>query len=419
MRKSLAEWLKWQESLSPHAIDLGLDRVRTVADRLSIRPPSGGVFTIAGTNGKGSCAEFLQSMMSVSGHGTGLYSSPHLVRYNERIRVNGKTVSDSSLVDCFEVIETARRDVQLTFFEYGTLAALLTFSRAQVDIWILEVGLGGRLDAVNVTEPNYSLITTVDYDHQEWLGETLPEIAREKAGIMRSTAPAFFGDEPLPASILERAQALDTSLYCLCRDFNYRTDGPTWSWSGQSRALAGLNYPPVADAAQMRNVSLVLAAVEVYDPSLLTPAAVNRALQAALPGGRFQLVQRDHQWILDVAHNPQAAKTLHDRLEALGTSSQTTAVVSLLAEKPVGKFIAELAGQVDRWIVCPIDDPRAANLENLAAQIEAETGQTPLLGDGLENSLTMAKEMTVAGGRILVCGSFRIVGPALEWLGLY
>jgi dihydrofolate synthase/folylpolyglutamate synthase len=419
MRKSLVDWLQWQETLNPRAIDLSLDRLRPVSDRLSIRPPVGSVFTIAGTNGKGSSARFLESLMAAGGRSTAVYSSPHLVRYNERISINGTEVSDACLIDCFEAVESARRDVPLTFFEFGTLAALLTFSRAQTDVWILEVGLGGRLDAVNIIEPDYSLITTVDYDHQEWLGNSLEEIAAEKAGIMRSRAPAFFGDKPVPKAIVERADALGTRLHCLGRDFDYETGDHAWSWRGESQVLPDLGYPVVADGAQMRNITLVLAAVAAHDAALLTHAVVNQALQSTLPDGRFQVVEREHQWVLDVAHNPQAAKTLDSRLELLGEAVETTAVVSLLADKQVDKFIAALAGRVDRWIVCAVEDPRASTVEVLASNIAAATGQTATQCDGPENAFNMAKQKTLDGGRILVCGSFRIVGPALEWLGLY
>ena len=357
--------------------------------------------------------------MAASGHSTAVYSSPHLVRYNERVRVNETAVSDTCLIESFEAVECERRDVPLTFFEFGTLAAMFTFSRAQVDIWVLEVGLGGRLDAVNIVDPDYSLITTIGLDHQEWLGDTLEKIASEKAGIMRSTAPAFFGDKPAPQSIVDRARELNTRLYRLGSDFDYEPGDLSWAWHGKAHSLAGLNYPIVADGAQMRNISLVLAAVEAHDSSLLTPAVVNQALQSELPAGRFQVVQREHQWILDVAHNQQAARTLRERLELLGEAQETTAVVSLLADKQIDKFITELAGEVDRWFVCAVNDPRASSVEDLASQIKRATGEIAIPAAGLEEAFAMAEQMTGDGGRILVCGSFRIVGPALEWLGLY
>ena len=418
-RKSLADWLQWQESLSPSAIDLSLERTRVVADRLSVELPVNGVFTIAGTNGKGSSAHFLEGLMIANGRSTAVYSSPHLVRYNERIRLNGAAVTDGCLIESFEAVERARQDVPLTFFEFGTLAAIVTFSRAQAEVWILEVGLGGRFDAVNIIDPDYSLITTVALDHQKWLGDTVEAIAAEKAGIMRAAAPAFFGDTPIPESIVSRARELNTRLFCLGGDFDYESGADTWSWRGVEQALTELRYPAVADEVQMRNVSLVLAAVEAQDATALTSKAVNEALARPLPPGRFQVVERRHQWVLDVAHNQQAARVLRNRLELLGAASETTAVISMLVDKQVDRFVTELTGIVDRWIVCAVHDPRSGSAEDLAAQIKSAAGQKVIQGIDPGGAFEMAEQVTADGGRILVCGSFRIVGPALEWLGLY
>jgi dihydrofolate synthase/folylpolyglutamate synthase len=422
-RKSLADWLLWQESLHPSEIDLGLERVAAVAARLPIAPPADSVFTIAGTNGKGSTAGFLESLMSAAGRTTGVYTSPHLVRYNERVRVNGQAVSDRQLVESFEAVESARGDVPLTYFEFGTLAALEIFSRAGCRVWILEVGLGGRLDAVNVVDPDYSLITTVALDHQEWLGATLEEIALEKAGILRAASPAFYGDRPCPAPIEDRARDLGTSLYCFGTDFTCEVGPDAWTWQGRKRALRELPVPDLADDAQFHNLSLALAAIEEYDPGLLEKTLVSQALESARPPGRFQLVEHGQQWVLDVAHNPQAARVLGQRLRGLGDRPETTAVVGMLASKQADAFARELAGEVDHWVTCSVGDARAVNAEDLAATIArvacaagdrtVETGGTP------EEAFALAGRLTADGGRILVCGSFHVVGPALRWLGLY
>lgn len=418
-RNTLADWLRWQESLSPHEIDLGLDRVRIVAERLTLERPAGNVFTIGGTNGKGSTASFLERLISANGRCTGLYTSPHLVRYNERICVNGAPVDDRRLVEAFEVVESARGDVPLTYFEFGTLAALVIFSRARTDVWILEVGLGGRLDAVNVINPDFSLITTVALDHQEWLGQTIDAIASEKAGIMRSEAAAFYGDQPGLTIIEARAAELGTSLRVFGREFGYAADPNTWTWRGESERVADLPYPEISDDAQLRNISLALAAAEACDPQLLNRSAVVNALQAARPSGRFQIVERAHQWILDVAHNPQAADLLCERLGALQKSSEMTAVIGMLADKEVGSFAMKLAGQVDRWVVCSVEDSRAVSGETLAARIEAVGEQSVSICGTPDEAFEIAARSTAVGGRILVCGSFRIVGPALRWLELY
>lgn len=419
MHNSVAEWLRWQQSLSPDAIDLSLDRTRDVAARLPIVPPANAVFTIAGTNGKGSTAGYLESLMICAGRSTGVYSSPHLVKYNERIRLNGVDISDDFLVESFAAVEHARQDVPLTYFEFGTLAALTTFSKAKSDVWILEIGLGGRFDAVNVIDPDYSLITTVALDHQEWLGETVEEIAAEKAGILRSTAPAFYGDTPVPQSILERARRLPADLARYGHEFCYHAGRKEWSWRGSRTVLEGLVFPGVSDDAQFRNLSLALAAVESNDASMLKPSLVNEALQRPSPNGRFQIVERDHQWILDVAHNQQAARILRDRIALLERSEDTTVVISMLADKQIGDFVAELSGIIDRWIICEVEDPRASKNADLAAKIEKASAGTVVQATDPVDAFKLARRLTIVGGRIVVCGSFRIVGPALEWLGLY
>jgi len=417
--RSLDDWLRWQESLSTRTIDLGLDRVERVARRLSLTPPPGCVFTISGTNGKGSTAGFLDSLMAAAGRGTGRYTSPHLVRYNERICVNGTAVDDERLIDAFATVEAARGAEPLTYFEFGTLAAMEVFSRAGSDVWILEVGLGGRLDAVNMIDPDYSLITTVALDHQAWLGNTINEIAGEKAGIMRTGAPAFYGDRPVPGAIEVRARELDTRLRCFARDFEFESGDDTWSWRGESEVLTELPKPGLADGVQLRNASLVLAAIEVHDRTLLDHSTVSSALGARRPDGRFQVIRREHEWVLDVAHNPQAAAVLGERLRSLADPGETTVVIGMLADKQIESVVAELVVGVDRWIVCSVDDPRAVASEELAARIAKVVGGSVVTGGEPDASFALAARVTGPGGRIVVCGSFRVVGPALQWLDLY
>jgi dihydrofolate synthase/folylpolyglutamate synthase len=418
-RRTLADWLRWQESLSPHDIDLRLDRVRTVAQRLALNVPVGKVFMVAGTNGKGSTAGFLERMMSANGFHTGLYTSPHLVRYNERIRVNEAPVDDRQLVEAFEAVESARGDVPLTYFEFGTLAAFTIFSRTGTGVWILEIGLGGRLDAVNAIDPDFSLITTIALDHQEWLGQTIDDIAAEKAGIMRPGGAAFYGDHPGETVIEARAAELGAPLCRFGREFEYEPGTETWSWRGQSAVLRDLPYPEVADGAQLRNISLALAAVEACGSRLVERPVVVAALRAARPPGRFQIVERRHQWVLDVAHNPQAAEVLNERLGTLQKSQETTAVVGMLADKEVSAFAMRLGDRVSRWVVCSVDDARAVSANGLAAGIKAVGGKAVDVCNTPDEAFEYAERITADGGRILVCGSFRIVGPALRWLGLY
>ena len=418
--RSLDDWLQWQESLNASEIDLGLDRITKVANRLDLQPPEGSVFIVAGTNGKGSCVWLLEQLLLAGGVRTGAYTSPHLLRYNERIRIDGVPVDDHVLVKAFERIEAARGEQALTYFEYGTLAALWIFSNTLCDAWLLEVGLGGRLDAVNIVEPNYSLITTIALDHQVWLGNDVEQIAREKAGIMREATPAFFGDYPAPAAIGQRASELGSPLLCLRDAFDYSLEDTTWTWRGQHCEIEALPWPPGRAEEQIRNLSLVLAVLERHDPALLERRHLicELAERFRLPG-RFQVVNGDRQWVLDVAHNPQAASGLRHKLEALGPVPFTTAVVGLMADKPAADFALDLSGQVDQWITCTVDATRGRDGVDLARCLE-EAGLGPVRSaDTPESAFQLACESTPPGSRILVCGSFYVVGPALEWLGLY
>jgi dihydrofolate synthase/folylpolyglutamate synthase len=424
MSRSLADWLRWQESLNPRDIDLGLGRIQEVAARLPIRPPAGAVFAVAGTNGKGSTVAFLEALLLSGGYRTGVYTSPHLVRYNERVRIAGSAVRDAQLIPAFEQIEAARGGVPLTFFEFGTLAAWLIMTAESCDAWVLEVGLGGRLDAVNAIDPDFSLITTIAFDHQDWLGDTLEQIAAEKAGIMRAGRPAFYGDHAPPDAILARAAELDSPLRLYGRDYATTTaatvDGSTtWAWHGEQVSLNDLPGEVVADDAQRRNAGLALAAVEQFDASLLSRAAVGQCLSGALPAGRFQVVARTPAWVLDVAHNEQAARVLRARLEGLGESGPTTVVIGMLADKQIEAFVAVLNDAADRWIVATVDDPRAAEGAVLLQRIMSITDAPAMLADSLPEAFQRAEAQTPRDGLILCCGSFHIVGPAIEWLGLY
>jgi dihydrofolate synthase/folylpolyglutamate synthase len=415
------------ESLSPHVIELGLERIGTVLERLDLQPPAGRVVTVAGTNGKGTTVTLLQDMLLAAGRHPGLYSSPHLVHYNERIRIGGQPVSDTDLLSAFERVEAARGDVPLTYFEFGTLAAFICLARAGCDSWILEVVLGGRLDAVNVLAPDLALITTIGLDHQDWLGDTIEAIAAEKAGILRPGRPAFYADEPVPAAIRDHAAetgallaVAGTDFSCQPGDIGGTAGARSWSWQGAARRLAGLEAPLHWTAAQFRNASLVLAALALLEPGLLDDvAALNAVFAGSRLDGRFQRIKAAHEWILDVAHNPQAAAVLRAQLEALPASGSTTMVTTLLADKAITPFVAALLPVATRWILAGIEDPRASSSERLRAGMAAagidefEYAETPAA------AFALAERLAPAGSRIVVCGSFRIVAPALQWLGLY
>jgi len=419
MPDSLADWLRWQEALNPQEIDLGLDRIREVADRLPIEPPRGSVFTVAGTNGKGSTVAALEKLLIPGGYRVGRYTSPHLVRYNERICVAGIPVSDAALISAFERIEAARAGVSLTYFEFGTLAAAVIFSAERCAAWVLEVGLGGRLDAVNVIDPAFSLITTIALDHEDWLGTSVEQIAAEKAGILRTAAPAFFGDVDTPAAITARADELGTRLRRLGHEYSIERSGRTWSWRGEVVQLPALRCPTGTDDTDLRNLGLAMAAVEQFDPALLSRDCVEAACASGPPPGRFQQVSSEHQWLLDVAHNPQAARVLRRRIDGLDDPRATTAVIGMLADKRVEAFVAEFADTVDHWVVATLAGPRAKPGAVIAARIEQATGQRVHVEANPVAAFERALRLTPRNGRIICCGSFQVVGPAREWLGLY
>jgi dihydrofolate synthase/folylpolyglutamate synthase len=420
--KSLSDWLTWQETLNPVEIDLGLERIRIVAARLALQIPRGHVFVVAGTNGKGTCATVLATLLTAAGLRTGLYTSPHLVRYNERVAIDGHFSSDAELVAAFEAIEAVRGDVALTYFEFGTLAALLVFAARQCKAWVLEVGLGGRLDAVNAVGGDFNIITTIDLDHQQWLGNSIEEIAAEKAGIIGPHRPAFYGDMQVPAPISERAAEVGAPLSCLGQQFSYVRNAANWDWFGAVASVAQLPLPAGEGEEQLRNISVALAALESYDPALLADHERLRKVLGALQlPGRFQIVRNEHEWILDVAHNPQAARALRDRLQHLGLpgAKACTIVFGMLADKHAAEFAEPLAEFGNLWITCPTGGSRGTDPEVLRQRI-AQVIRAPIVVEkSMTAALDRAKNETPVGGRIIVCGSFLTVGPALEWLGLY
>lgn len=419
-RRTVADWLRWQASLHPHWIELTLERVTDVAARLGVQRPTGPVFTVAGTNGKGSTVALIEAFLLRAGMRVGTYTSPHLVRYNERIRIGGSDIGDAELVAAFERVEAARGDVPLTFFEFGTLAALDAFRASGCDAWVLEVGMGGRLDAVNIVAADYAVITTVDLDHQEFLGTTVEAIAAEKAGILRKDQAAFFGDWPIPAAVRRIATERGARLHRLGEHFDFTPSQPTWGWRGRAVTLEGLRLPAAATPAQLRNVSVALAAIEAYRPELLANVAViDDIVGSVRPPGRFQIVRREHEWVLDVAHNPQAAATLRAQLETLASAPETTLVLGMLGDKSLAAFADVLAPLVTRWICCTVDDARARPADSIAAQLRELGIASVAVEASPESAFELARAVTRERGRIVVCGSFRVVGPALHWLGLY
>lgn len=416
---TLADWLPWLETLSPREIVLGLDRVHTVLERLELARPST-VIHIGGTNGKGSCAAMLSAMLKHGGISTGCYTSPHVHQYNERIRIDGDSASDEQILGALQLVESIRGDVPLTFFEFGTLVALVVFDAARVDAWILEVGLGGRLDAVNAIDPDAALITNVSLDHCAWLGDSIELIAAEKAGIMRESRPAVFGNQDVPDAIRATAAELKANLLIAGEDFTYQRDlidPQCWSWHGAAVELSGLRVPALAGEVQLQNATAVLATVEALGlDRLLTVDTVNDVLPNLALDGRFQIVRRHCRWILDVAHNPAAAAALADRLGDLHLEGRVTAIIGLLQDKDVQGVIGPISKFVDRWIAVTVDGPRAATATRLGQEISSQSGKPCLVAGTIVEALRVAEEQASESDVVIVTGSFYLVGPALEWL---
>jgi dihydrofolate synthase/folylpolyglutamate synthase len=411
----LPDWLRRLETLSPWEIDLGLERVAEVRDRMGLEPPARAIL-VGGTNGKGSSVAMLSALLSGCG-AIGTYTSPHAVRYNERIVINGEPATDDEIVAAFERVEAARGEVPLTYFEFGTLAALAVFEAANVDIAILEVGLGGRLDAVNIVEPDASLITNVSLDHCDWLGDDVESIGYEKAGIMRAGKPVVFADTSMPATVAGHADKLGARLVCAGRDYTWTpAKGGRWSWRGQRLELPNLEVPSLRGPMQLQNAAGALALIEAMGLEReLVAESVNRALTALRLPGRMQTIEREQEWIFDVAHNPAAAEALAASLRQLGVRA-TVAIVGILDDKIVEGIVGPMAAEVDNWIAVTAASPRAIDAAELARRVANETGKPCLIADSFDMAVESADAIAGAGGRTLVTGSFYTVGPFLERL---
>jgi len=413
---TVAAWLAWQQAAHPVEIDPGLARVGAVWERLAT-PLNAVVLAVGGTNGKGSVTASLEATLAAAGYGTGLFTSPHLVRYNERIRVRGRIVADAELLEAFAAIDAARGDVSLTFFEWNTLAAFIVFARAGVDAAVLEVGMGGRLDAVNLLDADAAAVVSVGLDHREWLGDTVEAIGREKAGIFRSGRPAICGARRPPKSIVAHAAAIGARLKRIGTDFDFveRADG--WDYVGFGSRRRELPLPGIAGSAQLGNAAVALAMLEAVEPKLLVPdAAVRSALAAVRLPGRFQVLPGRPEWILDVAHNPQAAQALAASLAARPCKGRTLAVCGILGDKDIEGIVAALDGQVSRWIAVGLESARALPPAALALCINQAGAASVQAAASVAAGLEQARAEMQPEDRAIVFGSFLTVGPALDLL---
>jgi dihydrofolate synthase / folylpolyglutamate synthase len=405
--RTLLTWLELQESVHPKSIDLDLARVGQVADALGLRPVPYPVITVGGTNGKGSTVAHLVALFSSLGVRTGAFTSPHLVRYNERIRIDGREADDAELIAAFERIESARQATTLTFFEYNTLAALLVFAAHRVEAAVLEVGLGGRLDATNIIDADVAVLASVGMDHRDYLGDDLESIGREKAGIFRRGRPAVLGSSLMPASVFAAIAGSGARALIAERDFSWTVDGARWNYAGGGQYA---NLPPSAlpGAIQYRNAATAIAALEALAlPQRLDRELISNALSAVRLPARF------------VAHNEPAAHVLALHLAERPAAGRTWAVASILRDKDVAGIGAALAAQIDCWILCTLPGARGSLASELASRL-APVSRAPVeLANSIAEGCARARAQARPGDRVLVFGSFPAVGLALEWLGLY
>jgi dihydrofolate synthase/folylpolyglutamate synthase len=412
MTRNLAQWLEYQQQVHPRDIALGLERVAEVSRRMGLGRPGRRVVTVGGTNGKGSTVAFIEAIARAAGLRVGAFTSPHLLRYNERIRIDGQDAADAALVAAFERIEAARGEVALTFFEFGALAALVLMQDAGLDLAILEVGLGGRLDAVNIVDPDVAVITTVDLDHQEYLGNDREAIGAEKAGILRAGKPCVLGEKDPPSSVLRRAYAIGAFAIRGYSDYLVDELEDGWRWREPGYQV-DLPNPAMEAPAQRANAAAAIAALRALD--LAVPdRAIREGVRIARAPGRLQRLPGSPECVLDVAHNPQGARQLGVWLAA--NLRPTVAVFSALADKDLAGIVAPVAPYVKAWHLGPITDagPRGLAVDELARRLAGELPAGILHPHrSLADALAAAKQDVGPDGRVLVFGSFHTVAEAL------
>lgn len=413
---TLAQWLVYIEALHPKSIAMGLDRVRDVANRLTLNPDFP-IITIAGTNGKGSTCAMLESIYRRAGYRAGSYASPHLVRYNERVRINQEAISDDDLCDAFSAVENARGEITLTYFEIGTLAAVWYFVKSGIDVAILEVGMGGRLDAVNVFEPTCSILTSIDLDHMEYLGDTREAIGSEKAGIFRANKLAICGDDNSPKTVTDYALDIGANLQLIGRDFKVSKTPSGWEYDAEQGKLS---LPPLALKGdfQLNNAACAICAVQNLNSVLpVADETIGESLKDVVLVGRFHQLQDTPLVIADVAHNPQAAKSLAENLQNNTCKGRTLGVFAMLADKDVDGVVNALIPHISNWYLADINSARGAKAKDLAVylQDQSQKGLTAEF-DNVAAALLAACKEAGKNDRIIVFGSFYTVADAIDGL---
>ncbi len=412
---SLEAWLHWQENLHPRTIDLTLERAASVFKKLNPQYRKPMTITVAGTNGKGSCVAFLEAIYRAQGYKVGTYTSPHILRYNERIKIDGVPVSDEVICQACARIDHVRASTSLTYFEFGTLTALDIFSRADLDIQLLEVGLGGRLDAVNIVDTDVAIITSIGIDHTHWLGDTREAIGAGKAGIFRRHVPAIIADLSPPQSLLDKANEVQAQLSLINQHFSYKKFACDWQWCGDEQHYAHLPYPALKGEHQFRNASAVILAVTKLQKLLpVTEHSISEGLETVTLMGRFQLIAGDVPVLLDVAHNPHAVQTLVEHLDEYFADKKIHAVFSMMKDKDIEAVIALLKTRVNTWFFAPSTYPRMATPEIMRTCFSNQgVERVHFESENFVQAFAAAKKQAQQGELILVFGSFFLVSEYL------
>lgn len=418
--RSLADWLSYLEQLHPSAIDMGLERSRIVLQRLGLTRIAPRVITVTGTNGKGSTCAFIASLLQGQELKVGVYSSPHLLRYNERVQIAGVEASDAQLCEAFAVVEAARGDTSLTYFEMGTLAAFWLFQQAGLDALVLEVGLGGRLDAVNLLDADIAVVTSIGIDHADWLGDSRESVAFEKAGILRAAKPALCGDIDPPQPLLDQVALLDAPFFLRGRDYDLSVGEQGWSWHGLNDhgEVLRLSQLPLLDLP-MENAALALQVYAVmqlpWQPEVISKALLQTRVTGRLDRRMFNWQGKSLTLLLDVGHNPHAADYLAQRLASRALSGKRLAVFGLLADKDLSGVVAPLLSEVGNWAVAPLPTSRSREVAELQAHLQHCGAQVAAYAS-VQAALEAQCEQAADGDEVLLFGSFYCVAEALDWL---
>ena len=414
--KRLQDWLAWQQTLHSQKIELGLSRIEKVACDLGVMQPEFQIVTVAGTNGKGSITAILESVYHHAGYRVATYTSPHLLSYNERVRIDKKNTADQPLCEAFDIVDQARGETSLSYFEFSTLAAMLIFSNTKLDVAVFEVGLGGRLDAVNIYDADISIVSNIGMDHVQWLGSTREAIGLEKAGIFRAHKPAVCGDGDPPDSLLEHARAIGSELYLIDRDFSCRQEGETWSFQSEQLTWDSLPMPSLYGDAQLVNAAVALMSVQCLDDVLpVKQESIGPGMQDISLCGRFQRGSGECEIIFDVAPNLDSAEFLRTNLQELGPVSNTYAVFAVLKDKDVDGIIEAMCEQIDEWYISEIDSERSLSCRDLQASIERlDSGGVVKSYPSVSEAWFAARDCSVRTSRIVVFGSFLTVAEVLS-----